>query len=395
MAKPIVLLPDIIIANGVDGPGSFSIRRTGRTQQAKPYNLPTAYRYSKCMTTVATKSDNMPNYLQYAYADRTTGWPNIGNTFDLNVAVATQRGQAINAARDKFMGSIREEAMLAVNWAERKQAISMITDRANQLLRFTRAIKRGRLGDAADALRLPNHLIPSRAKWHRTRSAASTFLEFHFGWDPLVKDIYSACGLLSAPVSWPRVEVTGRKVSFDFRDKSLYDDQRCTGSLRASMGATVRVSNPNLWLLNQLGLLNPAAVVWERAPWSFLVDWVLNVSQWLDQWTDLSGLTLTDAWYTVRGKAACTLDYAYTPRKEWVHVEKEATVAERTLGVPGVTLGKIPYKPLSAVRAATAVSLLAQKLPSRESYPTIGERRFKNIAHPAWYGQYLGHKGAW
>jgi hypothetical protein len=38
-----------------------------------------------------------------------------------------------------------------------------------------------------------------------------------------------------------------------------------------------------LALLDQLGVnLNPA-IIWNAIPWSFVVDWVINVSKWLDQ----------------------------------------------------------------------------------------------------------------
>jgi hypothetical protein len=388
MAKPIVAQPNISFASGVEGPGNGAFHRFGRTKQAKPYDLPTAYEYGRCYVPVATRNFGT-SYLGFAYAS-SGSWPNLYDGFDVP-NLNTQRSQAINLARDKFLEAVREDAMLAVNLAERKQALGMITERAGQLLRFTRAIKRGRLGDAAAALHLSSKGIPKGTKWRHGRSASSAFLEFHFGWEPAIKDIWTASGLLAKPVSWPKVEATGKKVSFEVKatQNGGYTKITTLGKVRATVGASVRVTDPNLWLLNQLGLLNPASVVWELIPWSFLWDWVFNMGQWLSQWTDLCGLELTDPWYTTKATAKSTLDYNYAPRDERIHVEKEAIAVRRTLGFPSVTLGRLPYKPLSGVRAATAVSLLAQQLPKRDAKPDAFERRFKNIAHPAWYAKYL------
>jgi hypothetical protein len=39
-----------------------------------------------------------------------------------------------------------------------------------------------------------------------------------------------------------------------------------------------------LALLDALGVnLNPA-IIWNALPWTFVIDWVINVSRWLDQW---------------------------------------------------------------------------------------------------------------
>lgn len=382
MALPITTLPDYLVYANYEGPGGFSIRRTKRTKQAKPYNLPTAYQSSRCYVTVARKSQSLPNFIQYAHASGSTGGADFCDV--ILPLIAPEKSMAINLARDKFLSAIREDAMLAVNWAERKQAIGMITERAGQLLRFVYAIKRGRLGDAAKALRLSPTETPKRVKWHRTKSVANTFLEYHFGWDPLVKDIYTACGILSAPVSWPKVEVTGKKVPFKRAYSDPYTTEIAEGRVRAAVGATVRVSNPNVWLANQLGLLNPFSVALELIPWSFLWDWFFNVSQWVGQLTDTWGLTLSDGWYSVKARSKTTIDYSYAPRGEWLHVEKESYDFERTLGFPGVTLGKLPSKRLSTVRAATAMSLLVQQLPSRLAVPVRPGRGTKPIAIPAW-----------
>jgi hypothetical protein len=41
------------------------------------------------------------------------------------------------------------------------------------------------------------------------------------------------------------------------------------------------VTNPNAFLLNQLGIANPGAFLWDNLPGSFMVDWFVPVGKYL------------------------------------------------------------------------------------------------------------------
>lgn len=387
MVLPVTTLPDVVRQNNTPGTASYYVSRTGRTRQKKPYSVPTSYKSERVVVVKRTQNKAGIGDTQ-AIAATTMAMPWLGPGSDLSSPV---RQQAINSARDKFVSKIRQDAMLAVNYAERKQAIGMIASRATQLVRFTKAVKSLRFADARDALRLSTTQAPHGAKWRRSRDAGSAFLEFHFGWEPAVHDIYTACSLLSAPAHYPSVRTRGPVLDWDATSisgsvgSSYFELKKVQAKVQAQMGATVLVTDPNIWLLNQLGLLNPAGVVWELTPWSFVWDWFFNISQWLNQWTDFVGLRLIDPWYSVATRSGlCTYQYHNATFNEDALVHRRAEYYQRNTGIPGVTLGKLPYKPLSAVRAATSMALLSQRLPKRDAQGsrvlTSNQPRWANLS---------------
>lgn len=57
----------------------------------------------------------------------------------------------------------------------------------------------------------------------------------------------------------------------------------------------LKISNPQLSQLQQLGLTNPALVAWELVPFSFVFDWFISVGQYLQGITALHGVTILKA----------------------------------------------------------------------------------------------------
>jgi len=129
-------------------------------------------------------------------------------------------------------------------------------------------------------------------------SSANLFLEGVFGWMPLVQDIISAAKTLTGdnfPAGY--ISGSGRGV-FSVPTSTLTPDTlTVTGGsiqLRSKYTAQVSVQNPNVWLANQLGLLNPAVVAWDLIPWSWVVGMFVNLQSILESFTALYGLSVTD-----------------------------------------------------------------------------------------------------
>jgi hypothetical protein len=141
------------------------------------------------------------------------------------------------------------------------------------------------------------------------------------------------------------------------------------------LGAEVRVRNPNQYLVSQTGLNNVAGTLWEIIPWSFVVDYWFNVSQFLAQWTDTYGIEFLNPYHTCVTKDLTSYRsnnyrYGHIPPDHvtcgsfggqyWTR-DEFARRKERKLGLPSVTLtAKLPWR-LSAFRAWTSVSLLLQQ----------------------------------
>lgn len=373
MALPITTLPTRTRTNNLDGLGSFYESVVG-TRQAKPYDKPAAYEVNRISTTYAKLFGNTTTHGGMADAGTYKGDYLVDPTCNMS-CISDEITWAIDSARDELISQLNEEAMIAVNIAERQQSINMMTNRVMQIYRFTSKLRRGDIRGAAAVLRVDPTPIRSRPKgngrWRRSKDYSNAWLEFHFGWEPLVQDIGACIDLLSEPIPGGVFTVKGRNTPFEKRfyrsiDSSFqeYELRELKGRVRGKAGAEIYVTDPNAYLANRLGLVNPLSVVWELVPYSFVVDWFANVSQFIGQFSDLYGCTVLNPWYgwtMVVGSSR--YEYHYT--SEGLHgqeVNQTALYSRRYLGIPSVKLGIRPPKRLSVVRAATAIALLAQKL---------------------------------
>lgn len=72
----------------------------------------------------------------------------------------------------------------------------------------------------------------------------------------------------------------------------------------------------NLFLFQQLGLTNPAAIVWEAIPFSWLVDYFLNISDLIDSFVDKRSpfkFIVVDAGYSVKTAFSAYTVTEHTP----------------------------------------------------------------------------------
>jgi hypothetical protein len=269
-------------------------------------------------------------------------------------------------AYERFKQAVKgDTSEMAVNLAERKQAIEMIAKRGAQLLKFTQAVRRFRWADAEDALGVPRDDPNVRRKLkRRAKSFGKNWLEYHFGWSPLIGDIGNSLDLLcrGLPAYRVRASASARR-TWESRDGTGTSTVARKHDVTAKyiLGADVQVSNPNILLLNQMGFVNPLTVAWELVPFSFVVDWFVNVSDVLGSFTEFWGLSLQRPFYTINSSYLRYNDYILHPRRErwWsqnVYVERYPATP------PGPALKlRAPWR-LSTTRALTSVSLLVQHL---------------------------------
>jgi len=130
-------------------------------------------------------------------------------------------------------------------------------------------------------------------KRYTMQSAASDILETEFGWVPLISEIYSLSATAFA-LAIPPLKVTGR-ASERFSETLIaggnpsYRDN-VTGKRSCCVDAFVSIENPNLWLADRLGVINPAVVAWDAVPWSFVINFFSNTNAYMSQFTNLVGL---------------------------------------------------------------------------------------------------------
>lgn len=268
---------------------------------------------------------------------------------------------ALNRARKKFLSKLGETALLTVDYAERKQSFDMIANSAKRLAGAARLLNAGRALAAARQLGVRYRGHPFVA----AKEASNLWLEWHFGWSPLIADIYAAIDILQR--SWyPAVCKGGGSTTFDtttgFNTPGFWFSV-ISFETRCLVQAEVSAENPMLARANQLGLLNPATVAWETVPFSFLIDWFVPVGDFLSQYTDLAGFKIENGFYTIYYSSAQQVSTYVDP------VDGSQSIAQfdgygmfRYLGTPDVSLRFTKPKELSPERAYTALSLAVQQL---------------------------------
>lgn len=271
----------------------------------------------------------------------------------------------VQKAREKFVGKIRQETSeLGVLFIERKKTLEMVVTRVTQFRKFVVEMKRLQFGEALRTLGVysPRNALKLKNRREAGQSIGSLILELFWGWKPLVQDIWNSINVLQAPVKGPWV--TGR--SFEIVKGTWVPALLTTvdqfGTARASVSGGVLIDNPNLLLANQLGLVNPAGILWEIVPWSFLVDYFVSVGDFLNSFTEFWGVSIQNPSMTIR--TACMSDYRYyNPAIGHLITRRNyRKIKTRTIGLPPGPSIRLENWKLSPSRAATSIGLLLQQL---------------------------------
>lgn len=272
----------------------------------------------------------------------------------------------------KFMGKMKSDrASLGVSFASWRQSAEMIRGRSQKIGDFF--------------FKKPPPKVPwtTRSRRDFAQARASDILEGEFGWVPLVQDIHDAMAVMASgvPPSWVRATHREqiRRRARSGSAASYFEDRICEGVAWVTYSSQVRVTNPNLWLLNQLGLINPAVVAWDLVPWSFVVNMFTNIPQILGSFTDLMGVELVNPSATMgrnvkivhRFTAGTSPNY-----RGWDENESQVQNKFRDLGLFPRPKLILRAPPLSLETAVIAASLMVQRV-----------KKFNRIAEAAWKGR--------
>lgn len=270
---------------------------------------------------------------------------------------------ATNKARERFIDKMYSVAEVGITVATSRLAIDMITKRAIQLRRGLSYLRRGQLRKFLKEFGiapLPKHKRTLRT---RPKDFSGLWLEYWFGWTPLISDIYAAVDVLQSEFPDDFVFSTGKQ-TVQFKDTfELYEVQfrKATFTTSCRIQANVKVRNPNLYKANQLGVINPAVVVWDVIPFSFVVDWFIPVGNFLRSLSEFAGLELENAQHYQKlflAGSCSTFNRKVDGTLLWKTADSIVSM-KRNLGIPQYT-PRAHIKLPSATRAATAISLLVQ-----------------------------------
>jgi len=273
-------------------------------------------------------------------------------------------GRVYAQAYSRLIAELGENAGLGITLTQWKQADSMIRNRANQLTSFTHQLARRSPVGIATTLGLSVRDVKKvlKTRYGVARNLSDLWLEFWFGWKPMVQDIYTGCEVFDNFIPWAKLKGSARREDIFDQDDGPYQPHVYLEFERiAKVSCQVRLVNPNARLLQQFGLLNAAQVAWDAVPWSFVVDWFANVNQWLGSFTDFAGFETSNVVVSRLCRCAGNVTYAANPNLNSYGFGYAATRTP-TSGVPrpALHLKNLSLKP---TRALTAITLLTQKLP--------------------------------
>jgi len=200
------------------------------------------------------------------------------------------------------------KANLAVSLAEASKTSDLILSNASRFDKAYRAFRKGNLREVAKQLNL------------KPKSSHKTWLEYKYGWMPLLMEVKGAAEFLAQQALGGRAPRFS--VSATLSDEGSYDnvqnlDSVAPGSTRAYKRTLRRkyrvkiwceISNPHLSHMQQLGLTNPALYAWEVIPYSFVFDWFCSVGDWLTGVTALNGITVRRAMISLVSDANISRD---------------------------------------------------------------------------------------
>ena len=303
---------------------------------------------------------------------------------------------ATNLARERFVNACKDKcsSQLGTTLAEWKQSEKMIVLRAGQILSALKALKggdvkkleralqidvstqqarsarksfRGRYAEGRNRFRDEKIPLPDRIR-RGSQDLSNLWLEYHFGWAPLLDDIHGACDVLKSNPPAQRVRATGKKDKKEVIVAGQYAwSLSGTYKVKAAVAAQVYISNTNLALANQLGLVNPASIAWEVVPFSFLVDWFIPVGKFLESWTDMLGYTVRYPYNTLLREATSLQEYKQSSASQGAVCS--AVGMTRALGIPPFRLVRPPFQGFSVARGATAIALVIQQFLSIDGKP--------------------------
>lgn len=278
-----------------------------------------------------------------------------------------------NKCYEKLKDKVYKQAALGLNLVESRQAFGMVESRAKQLSKFTLQLVRRQFSQAAATLGLA--AVPRGVSVKK--SFAANFLEFHFGWEPLFQDIYDFLEVWNKPVRVFDVE----RASAGERTTENYDRDFGQNTLRkgsvvvsytSGQGFRVKaITDANLHSLDEWGVLNPLTLVWEVIPFSFVIDWFVNVGQVLASFSDYAGMTVEYPFHVTKYTTSLSALY-YNPVNpgEYKAMRNVATGSwtTRRAGLYAPTFAVKQLRFPSKTRATTAISLLVQQLKSGGKY---------------------------
>lgn len=205
--------------------------------------------------------------------------------------VLAYHNEIITLTGNKFFDKV---AGIRVNlldlYRTRIEAMNMIRKNALKLVHAYTLLKKGKFRQFLRTLG-----ISAKRPKSREDNIPSLWLEYSYGWMPLLSDIYTMLDrTFEAPSAFVR-QVYRKTVDYSGETVDTFDKCSISGTItcRGVATAFVSVDVPAIHAISQYGLTNPLAVAWEAVPFSFVVDWFAPIGDYINTLGATAGLSFS------------------------------------------------------------------------------------------------------
>jgi len=214
---------------------------------------------------------------------------------------------------------------------------------------------------------------PGGSPYTAGNSLAKNWLEYQYGWKPLLMDVEGAAKSLAYLNAGTFMVQTARSS----KSATTTESQTLTLSGRNAGTRTIltkteiqflmryRVGEPLDAFLTQIGFNNPINLAWEVLPYSFVIDWFLPIGQYLEGLHSWDGLVFLDGCETRFTRQSALFDVSYY-YEDAVQIDtrrgnysREAVLLDR-IKLTSFPTQRLPQfkNPISATHALNGLALL-------------------------------------
>lgn len=276
----------------------------------------------------------------------------------------------------KNMSNMKFNAAQA--FAERRQTANLLISTANRVVSLAVLLREGKFEAANRMLRgrvknfTPEYRFTRNTIRRPTqKDFESSWLEYSYGWRPLLGDIYGSAELLAQTFTETRPSKATGRAQYSASWRNSHSDSGLTGV--ANMSHTVKAITEIFYdvddraadVLRSTGISNPALLAWELIPYSFVVDWFLPVGSYLTALAAPQGLKFVGGYECIlasgRGAASSTsnnslyeLQGNFIATAQWAEITRHGLSSFPVVDFPSVSIG------LNLSQFASGYALLKQ-----------------------------------
>lgn len=164
--------------------------------------------------------------------------------------------------------------------AEGKDAIGMMANRLRGLYNGTKALGKGNIGGFLRELTgsVPKGSRRNMQKRMDLGDVSGAFLEGHLGWSPMLGDLYDLAGLIKPKEIQNVVRASHTYIGAVRAAAQPPEMYSASGHHKKTIAIKCIVTREPTWI-DRLGLNDPAGILWEATPLSFVIDYVSPIGK--------------------------------------------------------------------------------------------------------------------